>query len=434
MNARLAWIPAAALVALAVMNVPAVLSSALPADAAEIDFVAPFRVLGLERTEDMSARTERALSRVLADDGKLKEQVGALASSGGGALTIHGSTRGDEPTISWGEGEPPALTRPGDFSARARTANRDDQRIINVHLRSIQPYEPERTLEANRRIIANYARDDRTMMGAFARDLPRLHALADRLVDFEETRIVEDHGDYAEIALDVQLDDDALGDRYPGVATLLDWFEDMQVRVTNAPEYVGETPKVLMTMQLEGTDRRVHVRAFKRGRELLWSDGEKPLRTPGGDYDALAIDLAGDQHYRVHSSATLSILSFGPFALASFDLPASVWDVRYDGSDGGRRGLWGVRVHELGPPNAFLALFLPLQDAHDLFARTFNFSVGLRPHEVEAAEDAPELHSVTADLHMRFPHIAWVGVMQDLMAWMAESRMVRDTITLMRDA
>ncbi|MBZ0253876.1 MAG: hypothetical protein K8I02_11110, partial [Candidatus Methylomirabilis sp.] len=387
------------------------------------DLIRIAEALGLADVQDLSDRARKHIDGVLGEEKRLRKDVERLGSHAGGDLYLRGETLGEERVLVWRPSAEDAapLPAPADFVVRARTANQAEERATSAAFRTLAPISPEEMLEFSKRLVEALDGSDDEVRAAFRRDFPGISEVVGRVVSLDETRALRREDGYTVIDIEAPLNADGLREHYKAVGKLIRWMEEIGGVVTDA------AGRIVYRVQLDNDDGVVRFRAFKKGRDLLWSDGEKPLRDAEGNLIPVEFDLARDQRFAVHGEATLSLLKIGSVRLGSLQLPWSEWDVRYEANEG-VSPRWSVRLAELGEPNAFLGLFLPLDELHAAIRRSFMLTLGAKPEP-----DRAGLYGMNADFQLRFPRSAVLDMLQDLSRWVSRSRVLRDGLRLGRD-
>ncbi|MCA9773177.1 MAG: hypothetical protein KC466_12265, partial [Myxococcales bacterium] len=301
------------------------------------DFIAVVGALGLGPLRSLARRGSTMLGAVLDQDGRLADALDDLTSGETSGFQMSG-VAGDAPPIAW---EPEDYRRPlrapADFRLRAQAIRRDGARSVNGAFKTVVTASPAATREFVERLVESFHSGDEALLAAFRRDFPGLARVAGRVVDLDAVRVAEPGESYDVLKMRFPFDRKAMSKHYPTLGALIRFLRVATTTVTD------EEGRVAFVTHLDNGDGSFEIKAFSSGRDLLWSDGRRPLRGMGGALMPIEFDPAGQARYQAHVDAEATLLKVAGVSLASFRLPHSRWDLRYEGGEGGRRAAWSLR-------------------------------------------------------------------------------------------
>lgn len=431
-RAAITWFLAAGLAAIAPRTAsaadppPATAAAepAAPASAAP-DFAAAMRVLDLDRSIDFAEKSRRMLDALLASGERLESEVTPLAKGEDGKVYVRGSAPAGEPVLDWLDelGDPPPA-RPGDFVLRAEAQSESELRRSRLSFRSVVGMTPGDVIALNRAMLAQLGGSDAAIVSAYQRDLPKLAAWSAKIVDLKRLRVLAaaQGGDFTALDLEAPLDEDALDASYPSLGKLLSWAREVRWRVGD------ERGRVLATFTFDGDERVFRAHEWVRDGELLWSDGEQPLRDAAGALMPVDFDLARDARFRVAAEASAVLFKLGPIRMGSFDMPSSELEARYLGDATGQKADWQLRLRSISDAPALVEWMLPLTQLRESLIRTFQLSLVSAP-----SGDAPGVHQMVLSGGAELPRSASLDFAQAMARWATDSFSIADWLRASRD-
>lgn len=430
-RAAIAWTLAAALAGLGPGAASA--SDASPDTTAENraprtatpDFAAAVRVLDLDRSIQFAEKSRRMLDTLLASGERLETEVTPLAKGEDGKVYVRGSAPAGEPALDWLDelGDPPP-THLGDFVLRAEAQSESELRRSRLSFRSVVGLAPSDVIALNRAMLAQLGGSDAAIVAAYRRDLPRLAAWSARFFDLSRVRLLaaEQGPDFTALAIEVPLDEDALDESYPSLAKLLSWAREVRWRVGD------ERGRVLATFTFDGDERVFRAHEWVRDGELVWSDGQAPLRDASGALVPVAFDLGHDARFRVAAEASAVLFKLGPLRMGSFDMPSSELEARYLGDAAGQKADWQLRLRSISDAPALVEWMLPLTQLRESLIRTFQVSLVSAP-----GGEAPGLHQMVLSGGAELPRSASLDFAQAMARWATDSFSIADWLRASRD-
>lgn len=405
-------------------DVPAAAEPAAPKPAAP-DFAAAMRVLDLDRSIDFAEKSRRMLDALLASGERLESEVTPLAKGEDGKVYVRGSAPAGEPVLDWLDelGDPPPA-RPGDFVLRAEAQSESELRRSRLSFRSVVGMTPGDVIALNRAMLAQLGGSDAAIVSAYQRDLPKLAAWSAKIVDLKRLRVLAaaQGGDFTALDLEAPLDEDALDASYPSLGKLLSWAREVRWRVGD------ERGRVLATFTFDGDERVFRAHEWVRDGELLWSDGEQPLRDAAGALMPVDFDLARDARFRVAAEASAVLFKLGPIRMGSFDMPSSELEARYLGDATGQKADWQLRLRSISDAPALVEWMLPLTQLRESLIRTFQLSLVSAP-----SGDAPGVHQMVLSGGAELPRSASLDFAQAMARWATDSFSIADWLRASRD-
>ncbi len=396
-----------------------------PAAPSHPDFAAAVRVLDLDRSVAFAERTRRMLDALLADDGRLESAVEPLVRGEDGKLYVRGEAPLDVPALDWLDelGDPPPREL-ADFVLRAEARSERDVRSARVAFRSVVGLSPADALALAQGVLGELDGSDAEILAAYRRDLPRIAAWSAQIVDLSRARVIapSTSSDHTALAIEAPLDEEALDEHYPTLAKLLSWAREIHWRVTD------ERGRVLAVASFDGDERIFRVQEWKRGRELLWSDGTQPLRDADGGLVPVDFDLTRDATFRLELAARAVALKLAGLRVGSFDLPSSDLELRYVSDGSRRKSDWELRIRSISDAPMLVEWMLPLAKIRESLVRTFQLSLVAAP-----AEHAPTLHDMGLVVGSDLPRSAALDFAQSLARWATDSFSVADLLRAGRD-
>lgn len=398
-----------------------------PVTAPHPDFAAAVRVLDLDRSVAFAERSRRMLDALLADDDRLEQAVEPLVKGEEGKLYVRGEAPTDAPTpaLDWLDelGDPPPREL-ADFVLRAEARSEREVRNARLSFRSVVGLSPADAVALAQGVLGQLDGSDAEILAAYRRDLPRIAAWSAQIVDLSRARVLAPSAapDYTTLAIEAPLDEDALDERYPTLGKLLSWAREIHWRITD------ERGRVLALASFDGDERTFRVQEWKRGNQLLWSDGASPLRDADGALVPVELDLAREATYRVELSARAVLVKLGGLRVGSFALPSSDLELRYLGADGGRRADWELRIRSISDAPALVEWMLPLTKLRESLVRTFQVSLVSAP-----TAHAPALHDMGLVAGSDLPRSAALDFAQSMARWATDSFSLGDLLRAGRD-
>lgn len=427
----LAWAFAASLVAAgppAAVAADALSPVAADAPAPKVaapDFASAVRVLDLDRSIAFARTSRRMLDALLVNDERLESAVTPLAKGEDGKVYVRGSATADEPVLDWLDelGDPPPHEL-GDFVLRAEAQSESELRRSRLSFRSVVGLTPADVIALNRAMLAQLGGSDAAIVEAYKRDLPRLASWSSHVVDLTRVKMLapSQGADFTALAIEAPLDEDALDESYPSLGKLLSWAREVRWRVGD------DRGRVLATFTFDGDERVFRAHEWVRDGELLWSDGQQPLRDAAGAVEPVSFDLARDASFRLEAQASAVLFKLGPVRVGSFEMPASELAARYLGDPTGTKADWQLRLRSISDAPALVEWMLPLGQLRESLIRTFQVSLVSAP-----SGEATGFHQMVLSGGAELPRSASLDFAQAMARWATDSFSIADWLRAGRD-
>jgi hypothetical protein len=254
------------------------------------------------------------------------------------------------------------------------------------------------------------------------RDFPHLEQFLRRLADLDETTVVKEQSDHTVIDLRAPLDRSAIRAHYPSIDRVHAWVEELEVLVAD------DADRALARIRFDGRARVLHIRAIASEGDLLWSDGEQPIRDQSGNPSYLDFALTDSLELVLHVKVTGSILRIGRLRLFSVRVPPIRLSLRFIGDADALRARWQLRIASIGAPRAPLRWILPLERIFDTVRESFCMHIELAPHPSVAG-----LHELVIEYQVETVRSALLELAESLFRWGSRSRVFRDLLGLWHD-
>ncbi len=407
-------------------GVPAAEAVAAAPRSATPSFAAAMRVLDLDRSIRFAERSRRMLDALIVDGERLENEVTPLAKGEDGKVYVRGTAPADQPVLDWLDelGDPPPAQL-GDFVLRAEARSESELRRSRLSFRSVVGLAPADVIAVNRAMLAELGgSSDAAIVAAYQRDLPRLAAWSARLVDMTRLRLLaaEQGADFTALAIEAPLDEDALDASYPSLSRLLSWAREVRWRVGD------DQGRVLATFTFDGDERVFRAHEWVRDGELVWSDGQQPLRDAAGALMPVDFEVTRDARFRVAAEASAVLFKLGPIRMGSFDMPSSELEARYLGDATGQKADWLLRLRSISDAPALVEWMLPLTQLRESLIRTFQISLVSAP-----SGETEGLHEMVLSGGAELPRSASLDFAQAMARWATDSFSIADWLRAGRD-